>query len=739
MISILLDECGHFELGKNAFIAGAVYIGKDYEQEKQRLQTYLKEQCMQAGGFYPSSLHRKNNNDNENIVMKVKRNVSSSLKEYLCNSGNYHIFAMLKSKNGRCDLCEKSNLLNDELVSNRYEHMACNVINNLIFDNVVLDDNTVNLDIATRITVIPLEEKERIKTFEKLGYKKNENNIGKITYYKKPSVAFYATDEKTYRTSLSSLMMYRNKRKVKFENINIKSIDYEEDAKSMEFLYLADFICDSLNNSQEIVKYRKGINEDNLNREKVQSVYNWAKDVTGGNEPLIWVYDNIDGIYNSVMNYYNNEQIFEALGEIFEGIFGDSEFKEFYSEVWFKKIISKISNYCVEIGYKGNELLGIAINKLDYYVHSAELKQEKGVFIFEHLLRFVKTLDGSKYELTNSDKYKLLDIGIDVYNHKGDIKKTEELFQGCKELKESVDIETYLNTLNKRAVIYADKFQFREAANICSDNIECYKILKEAKKEISKLNDLEGERSYNLTNLGISLSSYGQYCSFVHDMNAKEYFEEALKEFEDDSYNYNVTLSYFLHFAIEIENKDLYEKCSLKYLGGNENLISQFEFIINNKNSDINKNFQLYVYIKALNVFYSEKINDDLLYKLNNTKFEEDSYGFYVNGHPWELIYKNIGIILYKNNYSKNADLFMEKACTTINTPDTTIVAINYLTSMTKYYLKNDNKNLEKAVNEFKTWCKNESLNDYFSDCFKEKEIFSMYKKINSKFTYMYT
>ena len=76
------------------------------------------------------------------------------------------------------------------------------------------------------------------------------------------------------------------------------------------------------------------------------------------------------------------------------------------------------------------------------------------------------------------------------------------------------------------------------------------------------------------------------------------------------------------------------------------------------KNAKFSMKYALYVYVKALYVFYLDEIPVKLLNKLKNIekalcdvskKVEKQ-----INGHPWELIYKYIALIM------KNRELVIE-------------------------------------------------------------------------------
>lgn len=715
MITICLDEFGHFELEKNIFVGGAVYSGTDYNDEKIRIEAFLKNECEKAGGRFPDDLHRNFESSNTSIVNKIKANISTSLFDYIKNNGKYNIVCMIKSKRDREDHRNISNIVDDNIAGNLYEHMICNLINNILFSNIRSYNHTeVNLEIPTRLAVIPKDESDKVSQFETLGYK----SINKEIYYNnKPSYGFYVTDEKTFKTSLASTIMY-NKRKFNmlFNSINIRPIHYEKYNASMPFLYLADFLCNN-------IALQLDASKNDLGFEKL---YTWAKESTG-NEPFLWSYDDIDTIYNTAMDHYFKKELIETLDYIYESTKSESDFSLYYSNHWFS-FIEKNIVHAFEIGS-----LDTYISKLNMYLHNNYINQDKIIFIFDSLWKIIIK---NKDNIKKAALYKISDIGIRVYNHKGDIGKTVEFYDICKQLKDSVDIQEYLDTVNRVAVIYANKFDFSKALELSSYNVECFSILKKAKQDIAMLNEVNENISMKLTSLGRALSSEGQYLAYIQDKTAISKFEEAIKEFADDEANVGITTSYLLHCAIDQNNLPVYQGYSIKYFGNNHDLEAQFDYIVNVDIQNRDKNYLFYIFIRALNLLYFDSISQTLIEKIRVTDYKNK--GFNTSGHPWELIYKNIGIILYKCKYNTFAKRFMQSAYSCIKNPGATIMAINYFTKIQEGFYDQDLKLLSRNIKELKDWSnKDIDIKLYFGDAFAD-DINATYENLNKKFTYMY-
>lgn len=714
MITLCLDEVGHFELEKNdkiKLVGGAVYIGEDYQEERERIKEFLKVECEKAGGVFPKDLHMNHKSDNGQIVKRIKKGISSSIEEYLRKSGKYIIVAMVKSRKDREEYKNISNLIDDSVVSNLYEHMICALLNNVLFSNIFLEHHKeVNLEIPTRLSVIPLEEEKKIKEFKDLGYKK----LSKSIFYKgKESYGFYSTDEKTFKAALSSLINSSVRRDdTIFNSINIQSINYDEYNENMAFLYFADYLCSNISFNLDTSK--KDFHIENL--------YKWAKEVTL-NDPFIWGYDDIDILYSKVIGHYYKKDFIEFMEDIYDSKNFQSEFAGFYNKYWFSYILSFKEN-----AFDINKIESY-INKLDERLKSDIINQYKVVFIFDALWKLIE----KHKEDINEKKYiyRVADVGIRAYNHLGDIKHAEEFFDVCKKLKDQVDIQEYLDTVNRVAVIYADQFNFIKALELAKYNLECLDILKKAKLDMAFLNESTSVESVRLISRGRALSSIAQYLSYMRDEEALKYFEDALKEFTGDEGNSAMTRCFLLHFAIDQKKKELYEQHAMLYFGSFSGLEEQFQYVLNSKNS-----YALYAFVKALNEFYYDNIPGSFIEDIKTADYK--ALGFNVEGHPWELIYKYFGILSYRMGNVKSGNKHIEQAINTIVSPSTTIKAINYFTDIENRYIQGDKKGLASAIKRFDAWLnKEEKLKSYFEEVFTENEE-KTYENLKKKFTFNY-
>lgn len=715
MLTICLDEFGYFEVESNdklKFVGGAVYIGTDYEEEKNRITEFLREECKKAGGQFPYDLHRNHENTNYRLVTRVKQNIASNLQDYLKRSGKYHITCILSSKKERQDYIGLSNLVDNKVASNLYEHMITGVLMNLLFHNIDLDEyHEVNLEIPTRLAVIPIEDDRKIKQFERLGYKSRKIPSSGKEY----DIGFYCTDEKTFKTALSSaIVTNRSTRRLFFNNINVQSINYSyvDNTASMAFLYLADFLCSN-------ISYNVNMHKDDYG---IEELHKWAKEVTGGNEPFFWAYDDIESVNKSILNNYYNKDFIEMICELHNAEDFKSNYYDYYRNHWFS-LIERNSEKAYEINNTDQY-----ISKIDSMLRNDFIDVKMVVAAFDQQWAM---MNKNKDSIHPKVFYRAADAGIRIYNHKGDIVKTNGFFKICCEFKDSVDTQEYLDTVNRVAVIDADMFDFEEALNKVRFNLECFDILKRAKSDVAELNDSCSVVSTKLTGRGRALSSIGQYLAFQKDESAYEYFEKAFEEFEEDSSNRSITVSYLLHHAIDAGKLVEYEKYAVEYFGGNIELEQQLDYVLQRKSS-----FMMYVFVKSLNNLYFDKLGYKLLSTMRTVDYK--NIGFDIHSHPWELINKNLGILLYKKGYMKLASRAMEDSMNCIKDRRTTINAINCFTRIQQGFYEDNPKLLKKSIDEFRSWLdKEDRVKPYFiaefTDSYKET-----YENLSKKFTYMY-
>lgn len=671
MITIALDEQGDFENieGKleNApvFICGIIYDDNedatDYDNEKKRLPKYLKNVCLSVECRYPQDLHytTEENTNNGYKVARVKKKFSNTIKEYLeqgtwNNStiiseqrlGKYYIFASLRGKYGKKKLLADgiSEAVKDDFASNLYVHMAEDVIERLIFHNPIVSSiNKIRLELATRRVLLSGEDRtERMKQYEQLGFKAVQREPGENTGI----TEYLLTNHNNYRTALEREMLSCNKERILIDRIGVKSIYYKNQRSGMDFLYLADAICSLL--GFEI--------QGNKPSEWIDQFYKRSYNINGNTENIIWAYDEVDDYFSRAWKYLEDKDYYRALSLTFDGSKYNSEMTSFYSEKWFKYISKSIDEQTDASAFS------MAVKKYRESLLNNNLNQEKLVYIFEHLEKMSHNIIFASRK-DESELYDLYDGGLSAYIHNSNLSEAKICFEKIKQYAEYVATEAYLRTRNKMVVFLCDNLNFYAALILADENVTYHDLLSDMKKE------LFGESFTKALNHAIALSQRAQVYAFLNDEKAERDFLAALEIMDEGTPDRYITQSYLLHYYLCQGLKDKYEKLAVEYFGNKSLLIEQFNYIVKEgskeKRAKFSMKYALYVYVKALYVFYLDVIPGKLLNKLKS--IEKALYDIskktekQINGHPWEIIYKYLALIMISRGYYVEKDMYYEK------------------------------------------------------------------------------
>lgn len=671
MITIALDEQGDFENleGKlentPVFIGGIVYDDiedyTDYDNEKKRLQKYLKNVCLSVGCRYPQDLHFSSdgNANNGQKVALVKEKFSETIKEFLEQGtwnnnavipegrvGKYYIFASLRGRHGKKNLLSDgvSEAVKDDFASNLYVHMAEDVIERLVFHNpIVTDIKKIRLELATRRVLLYGDDRtERKKQYEQLGFKAVQREAGENTGV----TEYLLTNPDNYRTALEREMLRCNQEKILVDRIGVKSIYYKNARSGMDFLYLADAICSFLGFKLQ----------GNKPRDWIDQFYSRSININGNVENIIWAYDEVDDYFSKAWKYLEEKDYYRALSIAFDGRKYNSEITPFYIKKWFKYI----DKYIVK--QTDASAFSMAVKKYRESVLNNNLNQEKLVYIFEKLEKMSHNIVFASRK-DEAELYDLYDSGLSAYIHTSNLPKAEKCFEKTKQYAEYVATEAYLRTRNKMVVFLCDNLKFDEALVLADENVTYHDLLSEMKKE------LFGESFTEALNHAIALSQRAQVYAFLNDERAEKDFLDALVIMDEGTPDRFITQSYLLHYYLCRGMKDKYEKLAIEYFGDRSSLIEQFNYIAKEgakeKNAKFSMKYALYVYVKALYVFYLDEIPSKLLNKLKciekalcdvNKNAEKQ-----INGHPWEMIYKYLFYIMFAENCDYEGNLYFEK------------------------------------------------------------------------------
>ncbi len=669
MITIALDEQGDFEnLEGNlekapVFIGGIVYDDSDeetdYENEKKRLQKYLKNVCLSVGCRYPQDLHYSSDGSNGQNVAKVKVKFTDTIKEFFelgtwnnadiistPRMGKYYIFASLRGDNGKRNLLSRdvSEAVRDDFASNLYVHMAEDVVDRLMFHNPIISNiHKVRLELATRRVILSGEDRTtRMKQYELLGFKAVQREDAESTGV----TEYLLTNPDNYRTAIEREMLSCEQEKILVDRIGVKSIYYKNQRSGMDFLYLADAVCSYLGFKVQGNKAADWIEEFDKR----------SHSINGKVDNLIWGYDVVDDYFSKSWRCLEEKDYYKALSNAFEGSKYKSGMTTFYVKKWFRYVDTYIDMQKDISGFS------MAVKKYRESVFNNNLNPEKLVYIFRHLEKLSKNISFSNNK-EESELYDLYDSGISAFIHNSNLLEAEACFEKTKQYAEYVATESYLRTRNKMVVFLCDNIRFEEALKIADENVFYHELLTDMKRSMF------GETFSEALGHAITLSQRAQVYAFMNDERAEKDFMEALKIMDKGTPDRYITQSYLLHYYICRGMREEYEALAEEYFGNKKSLNEQFNYIAKEgskeKNARVSMKYALYVYIKALYVFYLDEIPNKLLNKLKNIEKSLCDVSMraekQINGHPWEIIYKYLALIMISNDSEKEADEYKKK------------------------------------------------------------------------------
>ena len=481
-----------------------------------------------------------------------------------------------------------------------------------------------------------------MKQYEQLGFKAVQREPGKnvgVTEY-------ILTNPDNYRTALEREMLSCNQEKILVDRIAVKSIYYENRCSGMDFLYLADAICSFLGFKLQ----------GNSPSDWIEQFYVRSKNINGNSENIIWAYDEIDDYFFKAWKCLEDKDYYRALSIAFDGSKYNSEITPFYVKIWFEYI----NQYVVK--QTDPSAFSLAVKKYHNSVLNNNLNQEKLVYVFENLEKMSHNIIfASKKE--EAELYDLYNSGLSAYIHNSKLPEAEKCFEKIKEYAEYVVTEAYLRTRNKMVVFLCDNLKFDEALKLADENVTYHDLLSAMKKEMF------GETFTEALNHAIALSQRAQVYAFLNDERAEKDFLVALEMLDEGTPDRYITQSYLLHYYLCQRMKEKYEEIAAEYFGNKSSLIEQFNYIAKEgsqeKNAKFSMKYALYVYVKALYVFYLDEIPGKLLKKLKDVekalcdvskKAEKQ-----INGHPWELIYKYLSLIMICKECDFEGNVYYEK------------------------------------------------------------------------------
>lgn len=249
------------------------------------------------------------------------------------------------------------------------------------------------------------------------------------------------------------------------------------------------------------------------------------------------------------------------------------------------------------------------------------------------------------------------DISMRYSNHTGNVLKgrkhremAEKTFQRFTQTEVS-RIRQYHEFINRNSVIHTNEFAFGRA-------ISCLEPVKEKEEKICKALS-HGSLFIKNEVLGKIYGSLGQNYTFLKDYKkARESFDLANKYLEENKRNVKMQTSYRAHLAIEMNNRNDYEKelCRLFKRDTFPGAIPLLEEWMGKPDADA---FDLHILLKGVAVFYAgEGKQAKVLIEKNNLARRLTG----LHSHPWELITIVIGRLLKGQGDNSGARLSWQAA-----------------------------------------------------------------------------
>mgnify|MGYP001026666888 CR=1 FL=1 len=351
-----------------------------------------------------------------------------------------------------------------------------------------------------------------------------------------------------------------------------------------------------------------------------------------------------DAFFMCAMNY-NPKYRFESAEEMIAALDRLRKLAQAnYDLDYFKLLSISYDMFLPEIDNKMTNLpfledkFKVAVKKLEDDLKVNIIEIAKCYYIFSALWAMAENVwDNLKSDVKNQ----LICSGIACCNHMGRTEQAIELFEKLQETKTCMPLLEYLSLINRAAVMYADTCYFQKANDLIVKNINGLERIKEAYEKVAIENQMDGKNATKMKELGRAYSALGTYKTILKNGNALELFQKALMEFGDDIGNRTITISHILGYAIEKQDKALFQKYFTEYYGRTDSMEECLKHILCGR-IDL---YKLYVYLKGIYVF-EERLKDRLIKMISDLLYEkrlkDSSY------HPVELIYKYIGLILYK-------------------------------------------------------------------------------------------
>ena len=249
---------------------------------------------------------------------------------------------------------------------------------------------------------------------------------------------------------------------------------------------------------------------------------------------------------------------------------------------------------------------------------------------------------------------RMIRSGIIVCNYAPDIAMSEELCGKYEEYKRDIPVMEELTLSAILAEQEVDRYKYEDALNRNINSIKNMELIGEAYRRIA-LNENKSNAAAGYSDLSCTYSAAGRCLAFLANQytdeetrkakqnRALQYFKKAIDGFRNDTDNKKITLCHLLHLAIDMDDKELFERYAQEYYESCS-VHDWFDEHVENSMYDL---FELYLCLRSLYYLYPEKKGNDMSRKITRLMdcLTRSHYNF-----PIELIYKYIGLLLFRNS-----------------------------------------------------------------------------------------
>lgn len=778
MILISLDESGDFE-NKDAmpvFIAGLLYDDggdpSDIEDERERIREYYKrvittaksKYCSEKGTAakddvkamftYPEALHCTNTGGapQKTVVKYVKEIVWETLAGFISGcrykdkvitytpkgkeekrerKGRYHLFVMLKGKNGMSTGNSTDKLVNDDYASNLYFHMAGRVVSRLVFHNPLYPNHMpeVRLNVATRASASFANlSSSKKREYRELSYE----NRGTFPESGKEDRRYFSLmNADTYRALVADEMLRCRERCIRISEFAVHPIKYEAMLEN-GFAYMSDSLCSYLAFQ---LKSPSGtfINEVNdrlnaLNRD---------------NENLVFTYDLIDSYFSEATEAMEKKDLYGALSAMYDAGLCEGDYAEFYKDRLFGLLTERI------LRTDNVELLEKATVRLAESVYSSNLSQEKLKYIFEALKEAAHNENLQAYTGPETDRmmFSLWEAGIAACSHIGDASSAIDCYNNCIKYFRNAGIDAVIRLNNKLIVAMEDLFSLEMAEEQALRNISLQE------KEGALLDEAlaDGRHGVDIAR-GKAVSQYGRVLASKMSPEAATSFRQALGYFKKDTPDYKITQSYLLHFLIDMaDNNDdknylvEFENEATDYFGGNEDYTERLKYVNSlseGRGALMNKNYAYYVLFRGMYVSHrmrKKKLDTSLWDAVKASGFSissDKASGVPTFGHPWEITYKYLRMLAFMTGDGEYGNFCENQQGKCMRYKDKTVEALMMYGDIQVKRLAGDTLAWGNAVRALVAYMKKNFIVFRKKKFPEDRE--ERYKELSGIFTFMY-